>query len=191
MSSSEVQTRRERARSSGGATVLLVPVLAGAAVAVGLGVYGSVHDPAGYAVNVAGFSGGLAAKAWLTTAALALGVVQVVTAAGMWGRLGLGDRPWTGPVHRWSGRLAVLLTLPVVVHCLYALGFDYSSPRTLAHSLLGAFFFGAFTTKMLALAKDGVPARTLPVVGGLLFTGLVGVWLTSALWFFTTFGPTR
>jgi hypothetical protein len=190
MSSSEVQTRRARSGASGSG-VLLVPVLAGLAVALALGVYGAVHDPAGYAVNVAGFSGGLAAKAWLTTAALALGVLQVVTAAGMWGRLGLGERSWTGPVHRWSGRLAVLLTLPVVVHCLYALGFDHSSPRTLAHSLLGAFFFGAFTTKMLALSRPGVPERTVPVVGGLLFAALVGVWLTSALWFFSTFGLTR
>jgi hypothetical protein len=142
-------------------------------------------------VSLAGFSTGLAAKAWLTTAALLLGVVQVVTAAGMWGRLGLGDRPWTTTVHRWAGRLAVLLVLPVVVHCLYALGFDHSSPRTLAHSLLGAFFFGAFTTKMLALARPDAPQRTLPLVGGLLFTTLVGIWLTSALWFFTTFGLLR
>ena len=96
-----------------------------------------------------------------------------------------------GPVHRWAGRVAVLLTLPVVVHCLYALGFDHSSPRTLAHSLLGTFFFGAFTTKMLSLARPGVPERTLPIVGGLFFSALVGIWLTSALWFFTTFGLTR
>ncbi len=190
MSSSEVQTRRGSGAQRPGVR-LAVPVLAGCAVALALGVYGSLHQPAGYAVNLAGFSGGLAAKAWLTTSALLLGIVQVVTAAGMWGRLGLGDRGWTAPVHRWAGRLAVLLTLPVVVHCLYALGLDHSSPRTLAHSLLGAFFFGAFTTKMLALARPGVPERTLPIVGGLFFSALVGIWLTSALWFFTTFGLTR
>jgi hypothetical protein len=28
----------------------------------------------------------------------------------------------------------------------------------------------------------------LPVAGGMLFTGLVVVWLTSALWFFREFG---
>lgn len=190
MSSSEIETRRGTGAQRP-SVALVVPVLAGCAVALGLGVYGSLHQPAGYAVNVAGFSAGLAAKAWLTSAALVLGVVQVVTAAGMWGRLGLADRSWTAPLHRWAGRVAVLLTLPVVVHCLYALGFDHSSPRTLAHSLLGAFFFGAFTTKMLSLARPGVPDRTLPIVGGLLFAALVGIWLTSALWFFTTFGVTR
>ncbi|MGV1007253.1 MAG: DUF6529 family protein [Dermatophilaceae bacterium] len=190
MSSSEIQTRRS-SRAPQPFVAVGIPVLAGCAVALALGVYGSVHQPAGYAVSLAGFSGGLAAKAWLTTAALLLGVVQVVTAAGMWGRLGLADRTWTAPVHRWAGRAAVLLTLPVVVHCLYALGVDHSSPRTLAHSVLGAFFFGAFTTKMLSLARPGVPQRTLPLVGGLLFAALVGIWLTSALWFFTTFGLVR
>jgi hypothetical protein len=173
-----------------GSRALAVPVVAGTGVAIALGVYGAVHDPTGYAINLAGFSTGVAAKAWLTTLALVLGVLQVVTAAGMWGRLGLGERSWTAPVHRWSGRLAVLVTLPVVAHCLYALGFDHSTPRVLVHSLLGCFFFGAFTTKMLGLTRAGLPASTLPILGGMTFAALVGLWLTSALWFFSTFGIT-
>lgn len=170
---------------------LLIPVIAGTGLAVGLGVFGRLHDPAGYGLNLAGFSTGLAAKAWLTTAAGLLALVQVVTAAGMWGRLGLGDRTWVAPVHRWAGRLAVLACLPVAVHCLYALGFQSATPRALVHSLLGCLFFGAFATKMLALRRPGLPGWALPLVGGLVFTALVGLWLTSALWFFTTFGVVR
>jgi hypothetical protein len=169
---------------------LAIPMAVGAAVSVALGVYGGLHDPTGRAVNVAGFSSPLAVKAWLTTAALALAVVQVVTAAGMWGRLGLGDKVWTAPLHRWSGRLAVLATLPVVAHCLYALGFEHDSTRVLAHSLLGCFFFGAFTCKMLALPRHDLPGWVIPVLGGLVSVGLVALWLTSSLWFFTTFGIT-
>jgi len=169
---------------------LAVPVVVGCAVAVALGVYGGLHESAGRAVNLAGFSSPLAVKAWLTTAAFLLLIVQVVTAAGMWGRLGLGGRPWTAPVHRWSGRLAVLATLPVVVQCLYALGFQAGSPRVLVHSLLGCFFFGAFACKMLALPRPDLPGWVLPVVGGMVSTALVGLWLTSSLWFFTTFGLT-
>lgn len=169
---------------------LLGAVGVGAAVAVGLGVYGSLHDPSGHAINVTGFSSPLAVKAWLTTAALVLAVVQVVTAAGMWGRLGLGSAAWVAPVHRWAGRLAVLATLTVVVHCLYALGFQHGSARVLVHSLLGCFFFGAFVSKMLALPNRSLPGWTLPVLGGLVAAGLTGIWLTSALWFFTTFGIT-
>jgi Family of unknown function (DUF6529) len=178
------------ARSAWG-RALVLPVVVGLGVAVVLGVYGSVHEPAGYAISVAGFSSGLVAKAWLATAAFVLGVVQLVTGAGMWGKFGLGDKSWTAPVHRWSGRLAILATLPVVTHCLYALGFGHSSPRVLVHSLLGCFFFGLFATKMLSLRPTNLPGWVLPVLGGTLFSVLTGLWLTSAVWFFTTVGVRR
>ena len=58
----------------------------------------------------------------------------------------------------------------------------------MVHSLLGCFFYGVFTAKMLALPKRGRPGWTLPVLGGLAFTALVGLWLTSSFWFFTTIG---
>jgi hypothetical protein len=109
----------------------------------------------------------------------------------MWGWFGLGDRSWVAPLHRWSGRLAVLATLPVVTHCLHAFGFEHDNPRVLAHSLLGCLFFGAFTTKMLALRPKSVPGWAIPVLGGLLFSALAGLWLTSALWFLTTTGVFR
>lgn len=189
MTASELETPVRTARPS--IAVLAVPLAVGSAVAVALGVYGSLHDPASYAVSVAGFSSGTAAKAWLTTAAFALGILQLLTGAGMWGWFGLGDRGWVAPLHRWSGRLAILATLPVVTHCLYALGFGHANARVLVHSLLGCLFFGTFATKMLALRPKTVPGWALPVLGGLLFTALTGLWLTSALWFFTTTGITR
>jgi hypothetical protein len=179
------------APSRSGLAVLAAPVVLGVGVAVGLGVYGSLHEPALYGISVAGFSSGAAAKSWLTSAALVLAVVQVVTGAGLWGRFGLGDRSWVAPLHRWSGRLAVLTVLPVVTQCLYAFGFQHDSPRVLAHSLLGCLFFGAFTAKMLALRPRTMPGWAIPLLGGLLFTVLAGLWLTSALWFFTTTGVTR
>ena len=92
--------------------------------------------------------------------------------------------------HRWSGRAAVLLTVPVAVHCLYALGFDGYSPRVLLHSLFGCFFYGAFVAKMLVLSRDDTPGWALPVLGGAVFTALTALWLTASLWFFTTVGIT-
>jgi hypothetical protein len=53
---------------------------------------------------------------------------------------------------------------------------------------LGCLFFGAFTVKMLGLRRDGLPNWALPVLGGTVFALLVGLWWTSALWFFTTIG---
>ncbi len=155
----------------------------GTAVAVGLGVYGRLHTPTGQAVNLAGFSSGLAVKSALTTAAFALALVQIVTAMAILGRIRLSGA-WVGPLHRWSGRIAVALTVPVAVHCLYALGLQTFDARVLAHSLFGCFFFGAFITKMLILTRDDTPSWSVPLLGGLVFTGLTALWMTAALWYF-------
>jgi len=173
-----------------GTTAVLLAVAIGATVSVVLGVYGSVHEPSGFAINLAGFSGPLYVKAWLTTAAFVLALVQLATSLTMYGRFGPAAAAvgWTGPVHRWSGRLAVLVTVPVVVHCLYALGFEAGSPRVLVHSLAGCLFYGAFVAKMLLLSRSGSPRWALPVFGGLVFTLLTVLFLTASVWVFATKG---
>lgn len=165
---------------------LLGAVAAGTLVSVGLGVYGRLHEPTYAALSVAGFSSGAAAKAWLGTGAFALVLVQLLSGVGMYRT----RRRWVAAAHRWSGRAAVLLTVPVAVHCLYALGFQLGEPRVLAHSLAGCFGYGVFVAKMLVLARPGGPRWAVPVLGGLLFTALTAVWLTSSLWFFGTAGIT-
>lgn len=171
-----------------GSVAVLLPVLAGCLVALGLGAYGRLHEPAFVAINIAGFSSGLAAKSWLASLVFVLALVQLWSAAVLYGKL-RGPR-WSGVLHRWSGRLAVLASAPIAVHCLYAYGFAFDSPRTLAHSVLGCFFYGAFVAKMLFLSRDSAPGWVLPVVGGAVFTGLTGLWLTSAVWFFSGQGLT-
>jgi hypothetical protein len=177
---------------NGGTRALIAFALAGSAVALTLGVYGGLHEPTGLAVNVAGFSGPMEAKAWLATLAALLAVAQLGSALAMYDRLPVvrvTEPPvWLGTMHRWSGRLAFLATVPVAMHCLYALGFQTYDTRTLVHSLLGCVFFGVFTVKMLALTREELPGWVLPVLGGTVFAGLVGLWLTSALWFFGTVG---
>ncbi|GII80245.1 hypothetical protein Sru01_52270 [Sphaerisporangium rufum] len=169
----------------------LLPLLAGGLVAVALGVYGRAHPPTGYAVGLAGFSGALAMKAWLTTGAFVLAVVQLLSALAMYGRLpGVTAPSWTGTLHRWSGRAAFLLSVPVAFHCLYALGARFDVPRVMVHSLLGTFFYGVFVAKMLSLPRRDLPGWTLPVLGGLAFSALAGLWLTSSLWFFVVIGVT-
>ena len=169
---------------------VLIALAIGSLVSVAIGVYGRLHDPTGQAFNLAGFSSGLHAKAWLTSVVFALAIVQVISALAMWGKLpGIkGGGKVSSVLHRWSGRLAVVVSLPVAAHCLYALGFQSFDIRVLAHSLLGCFFYGIFVCKMLVLTRDDGPSWLLPVVGGAVFTGLTGLWLTSALWFFTNFG---
>jgi len=169
---------------------VLIALAIGSLVSVAIGVYGGLHNPTGKAFNLAGFSSGLHAKAWLTSVVFALAIVQVISALAMWGKLpGIkGGGKVSSVLHRWSGRLAVVVSLPVAAHCLYALGFQSFDSRVLVHSLLGCFFYGIFVCKMLVLTRDDGPSWLLPVVGGAVFTGLTGLWLTSALWFFTNFG---
>jgi Family of unknown function (DUF6529) len=170
---------------------LVVPALVGAAVAVALGVYGNAHDPTGESILGDGlfFSATLNMKAWLATAVLALACVQVLSALWMYGRLPLASVPsWIPTLHRVSGTLAFLVSLPVVYHCLWALGFQDTDTRVLVHSLAGCFFYGAFVAKMLWLRVPSLPGLVLPLIGGTVFTSLVAIWLTSALWFFDNFG---
>jgi hypothetical protein len=177
--------------SRSGLIALLVIIAVGTLVSVGLGVYGRTHEPTFFAINLAGFSSGVAAKAWLATAAFLLALVQLGSALVMYGRFPSISAPsWIGGLHRWSGRVAVLLTVPVAVHCLYALGFQTGSARVLVHSLFGCFFYGAFVAKMLVLNRSDAPKWSLPVLGGAVFTGLVALWLTSSAWFFATSGIT-
>jgi hypothetical protein len=77
----------------------------------------------------------------------------------------------------------------VVVHRIYALGFQTYSTRVLIHSVLGCFFYGAFVAKMLSLTwRESMPRWAVPALGGTVFLGLIGVWLTSSLWLFTSKG---
>jgi hypothetical protein len=170
-------------------TVVLAPLVIGSAVAVALGVYGQLHEPTGIAVNVAGFSSPQTVKVWLATGVFVFALAQLLLALVMYGRIGPGRAPsWIGPAHRWSGRIAFVLAIPVAVHCLYALGFQSYDTRVLLHSLLGCVAFGAFTVKMLLLPKRGLAGWVLPLAGGVVFTAFTSLWLTSSLWFFTTFG---
>ncbi len=173
-------------RAAGAAAALL----AGAAIAVALGVYAKVHTPAGRPLFTLGFSGMLQMKAWLSTAAVVLLVVQLITAMWMWGRLpGVRSAPpWGAVVHRWSGSIAFVLTLPVAFHCLWALGFGSVSARVVVHSVAGCMFYGAYAAKMLGLRMRDSPGWLVPALGGSVFGLLVLTWLTAALWFFTRSG---
>ena len=166
---------------------LLIALLSGCAVALVLGLYGGLHHPTHYALDIAGFSSPLYAKAWLTTVAVAFAVVQLITGSRITRRP--ASPAWMIGLHRWSGRIAILLTVPVIIHCLYALGFQTYSIRVLIHSVLGCIFYGAFVAKMLSLVnRETMPKWVVPVLGGVVFVSLIGIWATSSLWLFATKG---
>ena len=162
---------------------LIAALLLGAAVALALGVYGHVHDPSQKLVFTLFFKSTIAMKVWLATVALGFAVVQVTTALWLYGKLGIATPAWLGNVHRLSGRLAFIFSLPVAYHCLWSLGFQSNSTRVLVHSIFGCVVYGAFAAKVLIVRSRGLPGWALPLAGGLMFSTLVVVWLTSALWF--------
>ena len=133
------------------------------------------------------FSSTIAAKAWFATGAIVLALVQVTTASRMYGKLGFlrvrGRR--VAFVHRWSGRLAFLFTLPVFFHCVTILGFETPDTRVALHSLAGTFVYGVFVAKVLIVRDRSLPGWALPAAGITLASTLALLWLTSSLWYFT------
>jgi hypothetical protein len=133
------------------------------------------------------FSSTIAAKAWLATVVILLALVQVTTAARMWGRLSF--LPVRGPgvarVHRWSGRGALLVSLPVFFQCVTVLGFQTPGARVAIHSVAGTFVYGVFAAKILILRDRSLPGWVLPLAGATLASTLGVLWLTSSLWYFT------
>jgi hypothetical protein len=174
-------------RKQAGMAVLF---LVGAAVALSIGLYARLHTPSGRPVSTLGFSGILQMKAWLTTAATSLLIVQLLTALWMWGHLPrAGPAPsWAPVLHRWSGSIAFIITLPVAFSCIWSLGFQTYSLRVIVHGLCGCLFYGAYAAKMLGLRLKGLPRWALPVLGGSVLTLLIALWMTAALWFFTRHG---
>ena len=108
----------------------------------------------------------------------------------MYGKLGKKRGPkWIRTGHRIAGTGAFLLTIPVAYHCLWALGFHLNEGRrVLIHGIAGCFFFGALTAKVIVVHTRKMPRWALPTLGGLLFSALTIIWITSALWFFKTTG---
>jgi succinate dehydrogenase/fumarate reductase cytochrome b subunit len=168
------------AASNAGSTRLLLAGALGALVALTLGIYGNAHDPASDLAITLGFKDTITMKVWLASGAALLACVQAGSA--LW--IYKGRPPaWAGSLHRISGRLAFLLTLPVAYHCLYQLAFQDTSTRVLVHSILGCAFYGAFAAKVVIVRSPKLPGIALPIAGGLTFSILIGIWLTSALWF--------
>ena len=161
----------------------------GAAVAVALGVYANVHDASAEVLFTWGFSDQITFKVWFCTAVVVLATLQVLSGAWMWGKFGRASPAWAAPAHRLLGIAAFVVSLPVAFHCLWSLGFRTGAGwRPYLHSVLGCAFYGVFTVKVLCVRSHRMPGWSLPVVGGLTFAVLAGLWATSALWFFTNVG---
>jgi Family of unknown function (DUF6529) len=127
-------------------------------------------------------------KSWLASAVAALALFQLLSALRIYGRLGPARRPrWLGTAHRLSGAAAILISLPIARHCLFAYGFRSLDARTLIHSVAGCFFYGAVAAKLTVVRSRRLPGIALPIAGGTVVTLVAALWYTSALWYFNGF----
>src|SRR4051812_42633199 len=125
---------------------LAVPVGLGLALAAGIYVFGRNHTP-DYSTSLFGRTAQqtLPLKSLLATVILGLALTQVGSATWMYGRLPRLAKPRRLPaLHRLTGAAALLVTLPVAYHCMFAYGVQTFNGRVAVHSLAGCFFYGAF-----------------------------------------------
>jgi Family of unknown function (DUF6529) len=169
----------------------LTAFAAGAVVALLLGVFGKVHDPTLNGTTTLGFHTVIQMKVAVSTVIGVLVVLQLIGALWMYGKLGISAPSWLGRAHRTSGTIALVLSIFVAYHCLWALGLESGTledgekvaTRTVVHGVLGCAAFGAVVVKVVAVRSRRAPGWFLPVAGGLLFALLVAVILTSAVWY--------
>lgn len=176
--------------------VPLAAFAAGAVVALLLGVFGKVHDPTLDATTALGFDTVIGMKVVLSTVIGVLAVLQLLGALWLYGRLGIVAPSWLGTAHRVSGAVALLLTVFVGYHCIWALGLESGTldnghvvpVRVVVHGVAGCTVFGALVVKITAVRSRRAPGWFLPVAGGLLFALLILVVLTSAVWYLDAHG---
>ena len=82
----------EAHRESSGARLLLAGTL-GALVALSLGIYGNVHEPASDLSITLGFKDTITMKVWLASGAVLLALFQLFSALWIYGKLPLGAAP--------------------------------------------------------------------------------------------------
>ncbi|MCO6008256.1 DUF6529 family protein [Actinoallomurus purpureus] len=154
-------------------------------VAGALYAFGRIHTP-NYDSSLFGRRGNDAniLKAELGTALLCLALFQLILALWMYRRLpGAGAAPRQVPLtHRIGGAVLFVLSLPIAYHCITAYGVQTYSARVALHSIAGGFFYGAFAAKVLLVRSRRLPGWALPLAGGTLFSLIVILWLSGALW---------
>ena len=174
-------------------TKLLLILVAGAAVAVALGVYANEHTPTEQGPYRLFFSGTIQLKVWFAAAALVLAGVQLLLGVRLYGWINIPRQApaWLGDAHRLIGTTAFAITLPVAYSCIWALGFQSTNTRVLLHGIFGCAFYGAFVVKVLGVRTKGLPSWVIPIAGGLVFAMLVGLFVTGSVWFFTSSSAPR
>lgn len=127
-------------------------------------------------------------KSILTACALLFAVVLPSLALTAWFSERLADpvkaRLFT--IHRWIGRAYLVIVFTVgVVYCLVTIGIQGYDQRVFTHSGLGLAVVALLTVKVLTVRGKIPPLSDhLPKLGSMLAVLTIGIFLTSAFWYF-------
>ena len=162
---------------------MAVPLAAGASTALALGIYAAAHEPTGRDFVLMGFATASAWKSAFASITMFLFVMQISLGLRITGRVGprQAPPPWTTDLHRLLGTVAFGLSIPVVFHCVWTLGYRSGDSRLVVHSIFGCIAYGFYVVKILAVRRDDLAPWAVPLTGSLLGIAMLVAWWTSAL----------
>ena len=168
---------------------LLVMLRAGAAVAVALGVYANQHTPTDEKPYTLFFSGMIQLKVWFATLALRARLrAAAARRPALREDLDPEARSRRGSATRTGSpaRSPSSSRCPSPTSASGRSGSRRGAPACCSTASSAAPSTACSSSRCSASGWKGLPGWVLPVAGGLVFAALVGVFLTAAVWFFTS-----
>jgi len=89
-------------------------------------------------------------------------------------------------VHRWGGRVTVVLAAIIAFFCMTDLGAPTSPLRVMVHAVAGSIAFTLLAIKFgLIRFRPSLAYDTAPWIGRIVAICFIAIWLTSAFAYFT------
>ncbi len=89
-------------------------------------------------------------------------------------------------VHRWGGRLAIVLAAVIAFYCMVDIGAPSSPIRVLTHIVAGSLAFALLAVKFgLIRFKPSLAYDTAPWIGRIVAVCFVAIWITSGFAYLT------
>ena len=88
-------------------------------------------------------------------------------------------------VHRWGGRIAIVLAAIIAFYCMTDIGAPHAPVRVAVHAVAGATAFALLGVKFALIRwKPSLAYDTAPWIGRIVAICFVAIWITSAYFYF-------
>ncbi|MEX2548059.1 MAG: DUF6529 family protein [Chloroflexota bacterium] len=89
-------------------------------------------------------------------------------------------------VHRWGGRIAIVLAAVIAYYCMTDIGAPREPFRVVVHAVAGSTAFALLGVKFALIRwKPSLAYDTAPWIGRIVAVCFVAIWVTSGLAYFT------